>query len=141
MGTVSRTAYVSGASVAAAGQNTNEKTHLDEFNGSIDDINVRATAAIKGSKLADAPNGIPTTKLNDNVVTSTKLSSDAALDANRAVGKDHIKAAVVTFDKVKSTEYTNPGVITTVLTMGNNARRWTHDTGIPTLTKQALVAW
>ncbi len=47
--------------------------------GVIVDADVNAAAAIQGTKLADAPNGIPTAKLNDGAVTNVKVAS--GLDA------------------------------------------------------------
>jgi hypothetical protein len=47
--------------------------------GVIVDADVNAAAAIQGTKLADAPNGIPTAKLNDGAVTNAKVAS--GLDA------------------------------------------------------------
>lgn len=44
--------------------------------------------------------GVSTAKLADNAVTSLKLSSDASIDANRAVGTDHIKNTAVTSAKL-----------------------------------------
>lgn len=44
--------------------------------------------------------GVVTSKLNTNAVTDTKLASHATLDANRAVGTDHIKNSAVTDDKL-----------------------------------------
>jgi hypothetical protein len=41
------------------------------------DADVNATAAIQGTKLADAPNGIPTAKLNDGAVTDAKIAGVA----------------------------------------------------------------
>lgn len=46
--------------------------------------------------------GVSTAKLANNAVTDTKLSSDASVDANRAVGTNHIKDASVTSDKLDS---------------------------------------
>jgi hypothetical protein len=45
--------------------------------GVIVDADVNATAAIQGTKLADAPNGIPTAKLNDLAVTDAKIAGVA----------------------------------------------------------------
>jgi hypothetical protein len=45
--------------------------------GVIVDADVNAAAAIQGTKLADAPNGIPTAKLNDGAVTDAKITSVA----------------------------------------------------------------
>jgi trimeric autotransporter adhesin len=45
--------------------------------GVIVDADVNATAAIQGTKLADAPNGISTAKLNDGAVTDAKIAGVA----------------------------------------------------------------
>jgi trimeric autotransporter adhesin len=45
--------------------------------GVIVDADVNAAAAIQGTKLADAPNGIPTAKLNDGAVTDAKIADVA----------------------------------------------------------------
>src|SRR4030095_16563637 len=45
--------------------------------GVIVDADVNATAAIQGTKRADAPNGIPTAKLNDGAVTDAKIAGVA----------------------------------------------------------------
>ncbi len=47
--------------------------------GVIVDADVNATAAIQGTKLANAPNGIPTAKLNDLSVTTPKLALGASI--------------------------------------------------------------
>lgn len=51
MGLISRTAYVAGASVTAAGQNSNENAIVNEFNGNIENANIKSSAAIDASKL------------------------------------------------------------------------------------------
>jgi hypothetical protein len=48
-----------------------------QVNGNLDDTNISGAAAINGSKLADAPNGITTTKINDLAVTGGKLANGA----------------------------------------------------------------
>jgi hypothetical protein len=62
-----------------------------EFNGNIDNTNIKGGAGIVGTKIADAPNGIPTVKINDNAVTSAKLLSNVSDNTQRAVTSDHIK--------------------------------------------------
>src|SRR5689334_12545813 len=74
-------------------------TIYNDYNGHITNVNIQADAAIVGTKLADAPNGVPTAKINDNSVTSAKLQSDATVDANRAVTTNHIKDGAVTLSK------------------------------------------
>ena len=51
MGLVSRTAYVAGGTVTAAGQNSNENAVANEFNGNIENVNIKSSAAIAASKL------------------------------------------------------------------------------------------
>jgi len=71
-----------------------------EFNGNIDNANIKASAGILGSKIANAPSGIGTSQINDNAVTSTKLASDAVTDSARAVTTDHIRDKNVTGAKI-----------------------------------------
>jgi hypothetical protein len=47
----------------------------------LDDSNIRTGAGINGQKLADAPNGITTSKINDLQVTGAKLAAGAAVHA------------------------------------------------------------
>lgn len=87
----------------------------------IQDVNVAALAAINGSKIADAPNGIPTAKINNNAVTTPKIEDDAVdaaklkdsvgVDGDRAVTSNHIRNAAATLIKIKRTTYTNAGGI------------------------------
>jgi hypothetical protein len=108
MGLVTLTPYVAGNDVTAEGQNANENLIADEFNGKIDDVNVRGP--ISGTKIADAPSGIATAKINDGAVTTVKigddqvtaakLADDAAVDANRAVTTNHIRNLAVTAPKI-----------------------------------------
>jgi hypothetical protein len=53
-------------------------------NGNLDDANLKGAAAIKGTKLADAPNGVSTTKVNDLAVTTPKLADLAVTTAKLA---------------------------------------------------------
>lgn len=113
------------------------------LNGEIDDINIRGTAAIQGSKLADAPNGISSTKLNDisvstaklqdNAVTGAKLASHASIDANRAIGNDHIKDGVIQKEKLAMLIYSNASSFAV-----GGASAVDHDTGIASAATQAL---
>lgn len=63
--------------------------------GNIDTTNIKALAGILGTQLAD--NTISTIKIINNAITDAKLSSDVAVDGNRAVGANHIKNDVVGF--------------------------------------------
>jgi hypothetical protein len=45
--------------------------------GVVLDADINAAAAIQGTKLADAPNGVPTAKLNDLAVTDAKIAGVA----------------------------------------------------------------
>lgn len=51
-GLITHNDYSSGATITAAGQNTNENAVFNEFNGNIDDTNIKASAGIAVSKLA-----------------------------------------------------------------------------------------
>lgn len=99
MGLIVRVPYVSGNDVTAEGQNTNEDLIVAEVNGNIQDVNVAALAAIQGSKLADAPNGVPTSKINDLAVTTVKLGNLAVTAAKIAplvIGKDKLNSIELT---------------------------------------------
>lgn len=50
--------------------------------------------------------GIATSKLQDNAITSAKLSSSSTVDSDRAVNTDHIKDAAITNDKLSSVSLT-----------------------------------
>lgn len=65
--------YVAGNDVTAEGQNANEAAMAAEI-VNIQDVNVPVGAAIQGSKIANAPNGIGTAQLNNGAVTQTKLA-------------------------------------------------------------------
>lgn len=54
-----------------------------------------ATLEINTNALRIKDLGVTTGKLANNAVTDTKLSSDVAVDANRAVSSDHIKDSAV----------------------------------------------
>lgn len=58
MALITRTNYVSGGTITAAGQNTNENTVFDEFNGNIDNANIKAAAGIDPTKIAGASSEI-----------------------------------------------------------------------------------
>lgn len=94
------TDVVAGNDVLAQEWNGDLNTIYDDHNGKISDANCDTNMGLQGTKLADAPLGVPTAKINDKAVTSTKLSSDASNDAIRAVTKDHIKNLNVPLNKL-----------------------------------------
>ena len=93
------------------------------LDGTIVDADVNAGAAIKGSKLANSPDGITTTKINDLQVTTAKLAI-------------HASRPFVTCSSVSAGTSVGAGVTTTVLTaivttrggnvvgVGNTALTW-----------------
>lgn len=70
-----------------------------EINGNLDGVNLATDANVNGTQLLDA--SIPTAKLEDDAVTAAKLRDDATVDANRAVGTNHIQNAAVTDLKLR----------------------------------------
>lgn len=73
MGTVSVSLPPDGTTADVADYNTPINTIVNEFNGNIDNANIKSGAAIATSKLADDA-GIGTAKLADGGVTSRKLA-------------------------------------------------------------------
>lgn len=101
MGTITRgtksvggTAFQAGSKAKAAEVNTDFDTVYSEFNGNIDNANVKASAGIDGSKLADGT--VATAKLANDSVDNTKLKDSVAVDGDRAVTTDHIRDGAVT---------------------------------------------
>lgn len=76
--------------------------------------------------IAIADGGVGATQLANNAVTSTKLQSDASVDANRAVTTNHIQNLAVTDAKIAS------GVAPAKLTPGTNGQVLTTVAGVPT---------
>lgn len=70
MGTVSLTLPADGETIDAADYNTPLTTLSNEFNGNIDNANIKADAAIAGSKLADSG------------ITNDKMGLTTSTDAN-----------------------------------------------------------
>lgn len=52
-------------------------------NGNLDNGNLKSAAAIYGTKLADAPNGVPGTKINDGAITNAKVNAAAAIEGTK----------------------------------------------------------
>lgn len=91
--------------------NAESDTIYDEFNGLIDNSNIKPLAAIEGTKIASKPNGVGTDQINAKAVTSVELANDAATDALRAVGSDHIKDDAIIARTLKFSEYTQAPVV------------------------------
>lgn len=68
--------YVAGNDVLADECNADANTIYDEFNGNITDANCSLTMNLLGTKLADAPAGIPASKLNTASVTTNKIADN-----------------------------------------------------------------
>lgn len=114
------TSWIAGADLYANELNADIDTIYTDYNGNITNVNLSATAAVEGTKLADAPLGIPTTKYNALSVTKAKIA-----------------AASISSDKLDSTEYTNAGGLGAIA----SGATLDHDTGASNATRQALVAW
>lgn len=85
--------------------------------------------------IAIADGGVGATQLANNAVTSTKLQSDASVDANRAVTTNHIQNLAVTDAKIAS------GVAPAKLTPGTNGQVLTTVAGVPTWQNSAAAGW
>lgn len=81
------------------------------LNAGLSAVNIDPLAAIPGTCIAAAPNGIPTSRLNVDSVDATILRDDAGTDANRAVTRNHLRDAVINIPKLDLQTWTNPGVI------------------------------
>lgn len=79
--------------------NSNEVTSV---NGQTGPVTVNAINELTGDITAGPASGSESkaATITANAVTDTKLSSHASLDANRAVGSDHIKTSAVTTAKI-----------------------------------------
>lgn len=66
-------AWVDGKQVPAAELNGDVDTIYADHNGSITDANCSAAMALQGTKLADAPAGVPSTKINTDAVLAAKI--------------------------------------------------------------------
>lgn len=89
----------------------------NEFNGNIDNSNIKSLAAIEGTKIASAPNGIGTSQLNDDSVTSAKLKDSASVDGDRAVTTDHIRDGAITSDKLATDSVTQVKIADGILAL------------------------
>lgn len=73
MGTISLTLPSDGSTAEVSDYNTPINTIKDEFNGNIDNDNIKANAGIAGSKLADS--AVTTAKIADANVTPVKWTN------------------------------------------------------------------
>lgn len=73
-------------------------------NGNITDSNIANTASIDCSKLSNiVGQQIQTDRIADNAINAAKLSSNASVDASRAVTTDHIRDNSITKGKLSLT--------------------------------------
>jgi len=70
------TDYIAGNDELAQEFNDDANTIYDDYNGNVTNANCAANMGLEGTKLADAPNGIPSAKINDLAVTTAKISND-----------------------------------------------------------------
>jgi hypothetical protein len=124
--------WVAGADLYADELDDDMQNLYDEFNGKITNANCSASMALEGTKLANSPSGIPSTKYNDKSVTADKIANDGATDSLRAISKDHIKDNAVSARSLNETIYTGitlPGTL-----LGANAVRF--NTGLAVATNR-----
>jgi hypothetical protein len=86
------TDVVAGNDVLAEEWNGDLNTIYSDYDGNITNANCSAAMGLVGTKLADAPNGVPTAKINDLAVTTAKLN-------DLSVTKAKVAAAAVSLDK------------------------------------------
>lgn len=92
------TDVIAGNDVLASEWNGDMNTIYTLVNGNLENINIKAGAAIVGSKIADAPNGISAAQLNTDAVETAKIKALAVtlakLNADVILGEDHLKITV-----------------------------------------------
>lgn len=97
------TDFVAGNDVLAEEFNGDANTIVTDYNGNVTNANCAAAMGLVGTKLADAPNGVPTAKINDGAVTGPKFA-DAAVTAAKvatdAIIAVKLKTAVYSFNQV-----------------------------------------
>ena len=67
--------WINGVILLANELNEDIKTIIDDYNGNVSDANCAAGMALKGTKIADAPNGIPAGKYNALSIRKGDLST------------------------------------------------------------------
>lgn len=65
---------VAGNDVLASEWNGDLNPIYDEFNGNIDDANIKGAAAIQGTKIAASPSGIPKSRINVGTITKEQTA-------------------------------------------------------------------
>lgn len=108
MALVTRTPYADGNIITAAGQNANEEAIVTQVNGNIENVNISPTAGIEGTKLADAPNGIPTVKINDLAVNENKLATDSVTTTK--IKDSNVTSAKLAADSITTAKIQNGAV-------------------------------
>ena len=103
--------WVAGDDALAANFNGDANTIYNEFNGNTDNANIKALAGIEGTKIATAPNGIPTDRINDSAVASAKIADGAIIAAK-------IPTASIIKGKLKLVEVTE--AFSVVVVAGSN---------------------
>lgn len=88
--------WTAGSDLYANELNDDINTIYADYNGNITNDNISAAAAINGSKLADAPNGIPTAKYNALSITNDKIANTTINKSKLAylLGKDALAISI-----------------------------------------------
>lgn len=133
MGTIARpnkptgggggSSWVPGVDLLANELNEDIDPIYNDYNGNIADVNIAASAAIVGTKIAVAPAGIPTNRINDLAVTEPKIENFA-----------------VALGKLKKTTYSHVAIITDTVAAGFNAAAQI-DTGLSTATTLPIAVY
>lgn len=116
--------------------NGDANTIYNDYNGNIKNANCAADMALDGTKLADAPSGVPTAKINDlsittakivdKAVSAAKLANDPLVDGNRAVSTDHIRVLAVTTSRLNDAAVTALKLAADAI-IASKVKRLTHD--------------
>lgn len=75
------TDYVAGNDELAQEFNDDINTVYNDYNGNITNVNCSPIMALEGSKLADAPSGVSTAKINDGAINTVKLADNSVTTA------------------------------------------------------------
>ncbi len=122
MGTISKTnEFVDAAVIEASEFNTNFDTIYNEFNGSIDNDNIKAAAGILGSKLNLAiPGAIGGTTPAAGAFTTLAASGAATITGAATVGS--LVIGTGTYDKTRTIAFTTSGAIPATTNGANQAK-------------------
>lgn len=122
MGTVSRTAYSSGATITAALQNSNENAIVNEINGNLDNDNIKSGANIAASKI--------------NLATIAQTMALSGVAMNWAKGSDIASATTCDIGAASGNylDVTGTTTITGLGTVQAGTVRFVRFTGALTLT-------